>query len=309
MAEKINNETNTKKNVEEKTVKKKATSTTTNTKKATTRKSPAKKTTTKSNNSKTTKKEETKTEKTTTSAKKTGSTTNKKKSTTRKNNTDKKKIEKADDTKKSKKRDQRVKSIISEQINRINQLEENKEEEEKKEEAKKEEEKKKIEEKKLNEEEIAKKIEKSKKMPKEQKHNMLKKMGINLLIAVGVAIYFGFLMLGYINIERNTYITDLKVFSLVVIALTIILFEQAYNKNNGKIALHGIEVLVISIVTLIMLYTAILYEDKFLMFGSIIAAVIFVYYIIKVFVILIKERRKWINSISDVKEIVAEEDE
>src|SRR5699024_12653557 len=70
--------------------------------------------------------------------------------------------------------------------------------------------------------------------PKEQKRDILKKVGINLLIALGVAVYFGFIMLGYINIERETYINDLKVFSLVVIALTIILFEQAYNKNKDR---------------------------------------------------------------------------
>ena len=146
-------------------------------------------------------------------------------------------------------------------------------------------------------------------MPKEQKRDILKKVGINLLIALGVAVYFGFIMLGYINIERETYINDLKVFSLVVIALTIILFEQAYNKNNGKIAVYGVEALVVSVVTLIMLYTAILYSDYFVMLGSIIAAVILVYYTIKSIVILIRERKKWINSISDVKEIVSEEDE
>lgn len=308
MANNLNQENEDKKDLEQKETKKKSTTKakTTTTKSTTTqKKQPAKKSTTKTVASR-----QAKPKSTNTATKKTTNTTAKKGTTTKKaSSTDKKKIEKAEDTKKSKKRDQRVKAIISEQINKINQLEEDKAEEEKREEVKKEEEKKKIEEKKLNEEEIAKKIEKSKKMPKEQKRDILKKVGINLLIALGVAVYFGFIMLGYINIERETYINDLKVFSLVVIALTIILFEQAYNKNNGKIAVYGVEALVVSVVTLIMLYTAILYSDYFVMLGSIIAAVILVYYTIKSIVILIRERKKWINSISDVKEIVSEEDE
>lgn len=308
MANNLNQENEDKKDLEQKETKKKSTTKakTTTTKSTTTqKKQPAKKSTTKIVASR-----QAKPKSTNTATKKTTNTTAKKGTTTKKaSSTDKKKIEKAEDTKKSKKRDQRVKAIISEQINKINQLEEDKAEEEKREEVKKEEEKKKIEEKKLNEEEIAKKIEKSKKMPKEQKRDILKKVGINLLIALGVAVYFGFIMLGYINIERETYINDLKVFSLVVIALTIILFEQAYNKNNGKIAVYGVEALVVSVVTLIMLYTAILYSDYFVMLGSIIAAVILVYYIVKSIVIFIRERKKWINSISDVKEIVSEEDE
>lgn len=308
MANNLNQENEDKKDLEQKETKKKSTTKakTTTTKSTTTqKKQSAKKSTTKTVASR-----QAKPKSTNIATKKTTNTTAKKGTTTKKaSSTDKKKIEKAEDTKKSKKRDQRVKAIISEQINKINQLEEDKAEEEKREEVKKEEEKKKIEEKKLNEEEIAKKIEKSKKMPKEQKRDILKKVGINLLIALGVAVYFGFIMLGYINIERETYINDLKVFSLVVIALTIILFEQAYNKNNGKIAVYGVEALVVSVVTLIMLYTAILYSDYFVMLGSIIAAVILVYYTIKSIVILIRERKKWINSISDVKEIVSEEDE
>ena len=308
----IEKENDAKKEVEPKETKKKTSSTskTDKAKKATTtKKSPTKKTTTKSANINSENKE-TKAKSSNVSAnKKSTSKTSTKKSTSKNKNVDKKKIEKADDTKKSKKRDQRVKTIISEQINRINQLEEDKVEEEKQEEEKKEEEKKKNEEKKINEEEIAKKIEKSKKMPKEQKHAILKKIGFNMLIAVVIVIYFVFMILGFINIERQTYINDLKVFSLVIIALTIILFEQAYNKNNGKIAVYGIEALVVAIVTLLMLYTAILYQDVFIILVSTIAIVIFAYYVIKSIVILVKERKKWINSISDVKEIVSEEDE
>ena len=69
-------------------------------------------------------------------------------------------------------------------------------------------------------------------MPKEQKHAILKKIGFNMLIAVVIVIYFVFMILGFINIERQTYINDLKVFSLVIIALTIILFDNIICKYN-----------------------------------------------------------------------------
>lgn len=145
-------------------------------------------------------------------------------------------------------------------------------------------------------------------MPKEKKKEVLKKVGLNILIAAIIAIYFAFVIMGFKNIERTVYIKDLKVFSLVIIAFAVILFEQAYNKDSGKIAIFGIETLVIAITTLISLYIAILYDSKFIIYNGIVCGVAVIYYIIKSIAIFIRERRNWKNGISDVKDIVNDEE-
>ncbi len=57
--------------------------------------------------------------------------------------------------------------------------------------------------------------------------------------------------MGFKKYRKNCIYKRFKSFSLVIIAFAVILFEQAYNKDSGKIAIFGIETLVIAITTLI----------------------------------------------------------
>lgn len=223
---------------------------------------------------------------------------------------DKKKIEKAEDTKKSKKRDAKVSSIIKEQIANINEIQKIDEIEKEEEKATAEEikqiEKKKKKRKEVDEEKIEAQIEAAKKMPKENKLLINKKVFINVIWAIIATVYLILINLGEMNVEKQIFETDLKVFSMCILAITIILFEKAYNRDSGTIAVFGIETLIIGIITLISIYTYILHQNMFINIIGTISALAIVYYIIKCVIIVINEKRKWKNKISDVKKIIAE---
>ena len=244
--------------------------------------------------SKTTKKGASKTNTT----KKTTTPTEKKtnaKKTTKSGNTNK--VEKSKAVKKSKKTDDRIKQIINEQLNNVDKFEEVKDVP-----AKKKKDKKKIDEKQIEEQ-----IETAKKMPKDEKKKIYKKVFANIILGIVVTLYFIGIGIGFLNIEGVTFITDLKVFSLSILAIAIILFEFAYGKDDDKTALYGVEMLFVAIMSLVLLYTCILHKDKFIAVANIVACIGVLYYLVKSISIYIREKLKWKKTISDVKEIVAEE--
>ena len=234
----------------------------------------------------------------TSTTKKTTTPTEKKtnaKKTTKSGNTNK--VEKSKAVKKSKKTDDRIKQIINEQLNNVDKFEEVKEVP-----AKKKKDKKKIDEKQIEEQ-----IETAKKMPKDEKKKIYKKVFANIILGIVVTLYFIGIGIGFFYIDGPTFITDLKVFSLSILAIAIILFEFAYGKDDDKTALYGVEMLFVAIMSLVLLYTCILHKDKFIAVANIVACIGVLYYLVKSISIYIREKLKWKKTISDVKEIVAEE--
>ena len=95
---------------------------------------------------------------------------------------------------------------------------------------------------------------KQKTISKVRKERIDKNILENLCFGIAFLFYFIFLNLGAMHIRPEIYLVDLKVFSLVSIAITIGTYERAYHKDSGRIAIHGIELMVLSIITLIALY-------------------------------------------------------
>ena len=191
----------------------------------------------------------------------------------------------------------RIKQIINEQLDNVDKFEEVKEVP-----AKKKKDKKKIDEKQIEEQ-----IETAKKMPKDEKKKIYKKVFANIILGILVTLYFIGIGIGFLNIDGPTFITDLKVFSLSILTIAIILFEFAYGKDDDKTALYGVEMLFVAIMSLVLLYTCILHKDKFIAVANIVACIGVLYYLVKSISIYIREKLKWKKTISDVKEIVAEE--
>ena len=167
--------------------------------------------------------------------------------------------------------------------------------------------KKKKDKKKIDEKQIEEQIETAKKMPKDEKKKIYKKVFANIILGIVVTLYFIGIGIGFLNIDGPTFITDLKVFSLLILAIAIILFEFAYGKDDDKTALYGVEMLFVAIMSLVLLYTCILHKDKFIAVANIVACIGVLYYLVKSISIYIREKLKWKKTISDVKEIVAEE--
>ena len=144
-------------------------------------------------------------------------------------------------------------------------------------------------------------------MEKSKKKKIYKKVFSNIILGIVVTLYFIGIGIGFLNIDGPTFITDLKVFSLSILAIAIILFEFAYGKDDDKTALYGVEMLFVAIMSFVLLYTCILHKDKFIAVANIVACIGVLYYLVKSISIYIREKLKWKKTISDVKEIVAEE--
>lgn len=242
----------------------------------------------------------------TTTAKKAPSktSTTKKAEITRKTTTTKKNTKTATKiTQKVQKEDSKINKLIQEQLENVERIEEIDKIQEKRKNKKKQAESRKVT---IDKEKISKEIENAQKMPKEEKRKIRKKTLKNILIGLAIIIYYIVIGAGFYNIEETTYIVDLKVFSLLMLAITIILFENAYNKDNDEKAIIGIEFLSISIITLILIYAYILYKDMFVIVIGICLSVTLIYYLIKSITIYVKEKIKWKKTISDVKKIVSE---
>lgn len=146
-------------------------------------------------------------------------------------------------------------------------------------------------------------------IPKGIREAIYDKLFKNLCIAILVLLYFIFVNLGYIKLKPSVFEEDLHVFAGILIILTIVSFELGYRRSDMEISMHGVELLFLSIVTLFMPYIY-FHRGIILRFVYSFAAIyITVYYLIKCVYIYINEIRKYKNGLSDIKEIVDDEEE
>lgn len=153
-------------------------------------------------------------------------------------------------------------------------------------------------------EKIQKEINKQTKLSKDEKKKINKKIFQNIVMAIGIVVYFIFINLGFNNIEESTYLTDLKVFGAVAIGITIILFEKAYKKDSGELIIYGIEMLIIAICTLLTNYIYKFHYSKYMYIITSIAMLFAVYYVGKSIVIYVKMKNKALKKASDIHKIV-----
>ena len=144
-------------------------------------------------------------------------------------------------------------------------------------------------------------------IPKEDKKIIRKPIIKNFLMAISIIIYFGFIILGFYNIDNMVYQTDLKVFSLCILFFAIILLERAYKKDNGQIAIFGIETIGVAIVTLALIYVNLMFSSQYINIIFIIMGIFILYYIIKSIIVYIKGRNKYF--VNNMKEMINDDDE
>lgn len=240
--------------------------------------------------------------------------TTRKKATTKTSNTTAKKTTTKKETGEE---NSRVKQLIAEQVERIE--EEVKVEKPKKKQAaskkksetvqKTVEEKKKEtvkKEKKIDEKKIEQEIEKNKKLPAEEMKRIYQRIFQNVLIAIAIVAYFIFINLGFVHIENHIFMTDLKVFSIAILGVAIVVFEHAYKKDSGIITIWGIESLIVAIITLTLIYIAMMFHDKFMVITNLIGILFGLYYGIKSTIIYIKMKKEYRKKVSDIKDIIEE---
>ena len=164
-----------------------------------------------------------------------------------------------------------------------------------------------VEEKEINEIGKVIKNERKKKLPEEESKKALKQSIWNISVAIIIALYFIFLSLGFKNIERNIFTTDLKVFSISVLVIAIFLFERAYKKENKKIVAYGIELLAIAFFTIALLYICIINPEIFLLSILVMSIISMVYYLIKSLVTYITIKKEYNKQNNELNVVQKEE--
>lgn len=156
---------------------------------------------------------------------------------------------------------------------------------------------------------MEKEIEEKRKITEDVKKKIDNELFYNYMMAIFVMIYMFFINFGFSNLSEDVFKNYIKVLVILLISLTIVFFEMSYRKDNLKYSLTGIELLTCSIIVLYIPY--IYYRANVLIRGIIMLDSIFygVYYSIKNYIIFKKEVFTYQNNLSDVKEIVKNDDE
>lgn len=148
-----------------------------------------------------------------------------------------------------------------------------------------------------------------------EKNNIVKKINDlvtgnvlnNLVYASMITIYFMFFNMYAVFTETEIFIQYIKIVSFIFLLFSIFIFEIAYKKDNDEISLNGIEFLVLSIFSLLIQYIPKLLkidENTYMLAGT---YVFLIYYGIKNIIIYTCERKKELDNLSDIKEIVKDE--
>ena len=151
---------------------------------------------------------------------------------------------------------------------------------------------------------IVEEITEKRKMTQVVKEKLNIRIFKNCLLAIGMILAVSILNAIYIYASETVIAIALKVFPMIFIGVTIFIFEIAYRKDNGILAITAIELLTLSI---IFLYTPNIYENldkKFCLQLACVPLICAFYYVIKSVVIYFVTEKHYQNNLSDVKEIV-----
>ena len=146
--------------------------------------------------------------------------------------------------------------------------------------------------------------EKRKNIPKEVSQQIIKKMFIHILKAVGAIVYAICINYIYMNVDQNKSTLFIKIFSTIFLIVGLIELERAYKKDSGRIVLSGIELLVLSFYTLSILHITTLLKYNYTFYVLTFSYIFAIYYVLKDIFIYTKEKKEYLESLSDISEIV-----
>ena len=158
-----------------------------------------------------------------------------------------------------------------------------------------------------NIEKISEVIENQKVISKTEEGKINSKIFENIAYAIIIMLYLYFIILGSINISPESFLLDLKVFSILLVLLFIFLVEKSYKKSNQNLCIHGVEILLVAISTLSAIYIYSLFVHRFKMIIALISLGFGIYYILKSIIIYINLRKKYYKEENDIKDIIKKE--
>ncbi len=126
----------------------------------------------------------------------------------------------------------------------------------------------------------------------------------NILIAVIIMIYFIIINSMYYKLENSVLLSILKVLSIIILFFGIIVLEIAYRKEKGKLGINSIEIIIIAGHTLSIAHIVQLKKIEFDNYILLSSYMFSIYFIFKSIIIYTKEKRDYLKSLSDIREIV-----
>ena len=139
---------------------------------------------------------------------------------------------------------------------------------------------------------IKQEIKTESKLPMEELKKVYKSSFIKALCGIMALFYFLMLNITFSKMNTDSYLRVLKVLSIVELAITIIIYEIAYKKESDKFALTGVEIMFLSISSLVAMYVLKNYITVFKYITTIMALIFSSYYMIKLIVMLIKQKKQ-----------------
>jgi len=137
------------------------------------------------------------------------------------------------------------------------------------------------------------------------KKNISLKVYKNIIIAIAVMIYFIGINTMYYKLDNGQLLFFLKIISMLILFVGIVILEIAFRKDNGSIGIHGIEIIILAGHTLSTAHMVELQKIEFANYILLSSYIFSIYYLFKALCIYTKERRDYLKSLSDIKEIVA----
>lgn len=136
----------------------------------------------------------------------------------------------------------------------------------------------------------------------------MKRIKKDIIIAICLITYVLILSLAYSRMNIDRLSKDIEVFAGTFLVLGLLTLEKAYKFDNGKIAITAIELLVMSFYSLSIKHITALIKIEFINYMFISAGIIAVYYFIKEIILFTKQKRKDLEALSDISEIVKKDE-
>ena len=143
---------------------------------------------------------------------------------------------------------------------------------------------------------------------KEVSEKYMKKIYLNVLKAIIIVLYFFVLNVACENVNPQYLEKGIELCTMILLFISIFIFEWAYRKDDDDLAIQGIKILILSAYTLTSQHITKKFDfplKNYLLVASYIFAI---YFILKCIVVYTKGRKEMAENLSDIKEIVQKDE-
>lgn len=146
------------------------------------------------------------------------------------------------------------------------------------------------------------------KIPRSINDGLTTNIFFNLLIAIFIMIYFTILNYCYTKYDKMNLVLAMKLLSFTFMIISLVFLEIAYKKENGKVLVHSLELLVLASHALSIMHVITVLRFNFNMYILTSSYMCAIYYVLKCIVIYTRERKKYLDSLSDISDIVKKDE-